>query len=59
MEDTYDFELSIGHGREAEGPVCVGRNEADDFLESVVQLEAGQVALVAVDHLLRGTDITM
>ena len=35
MEDTYDFELSVGHGWEAEGPVCVGRNEADDFLESV------------------------
>ena len=59
MGDTYDFELSVGHGREAEGPVGVGRNEADDFLEPVAQLEAGNVALVAVDHLLCSADRTM
>ena len=58
-EDTYDFELSVGHGWEAERPVGVGRNEADDFFETVAQLEAGQVALVAVDHLLCSTDRTV
>ena len=53
-EGTYDFELSVGHGGEAEGTVGVGRNEADDFLESVTELEPGKVALVAVYHFLYG-----